>query len=167
LTINKPRCTHAFTVRTLNICRKPRHQKKTNQCHLLVLFIIIGLTRSTMLQFSYIPHVQARTKTVKRIGKGEKGDLRIGSIASARHTMDTDANAAALHQEDTLPSLKGCLSHHSTPGILRCHHRHHNSNGHRFVSTCRGYIQYIGQPVHIENIYYYEGFKDMSTQPDV
>jgi hypothetical protein len=38
-------------------------------------FIIIGLTRSTMLQFSYIPHVQARTKIVKRIGKGEKGDL--------------------------------------------------------------------------------------------
>ena len=30
-----------------------------------------------------IPHVQARTKTVKRTGKDKKGDLRIGSVASA------------------------------------------------------------------------------------
>ena len=50
LTINRPSCTQAFTVRTLNIWRKPRHRQKTNQCHLLVLFISIGLTRSAMLQ---------------------------------------------------------------------------------------------------------------------
>jgi hypothetical protein len=59
---------------------------------------------------------------------------------------------------------KGHLSHHSTLGIRCCRRRRCKSNGHRFVSTCRGYIQYISQPVHIKNIYY---SKDMSTQPGV
>jgi hypothetical protein len=48
--INRHTCTQPFTIRTLNICRKPTHQQKTNQCHLLVLFIIIDLTRSPTLE---------------------------------------------------------------------------------------------------------------------
>jgi hypothetical protein len=45
-------------------------------------------------------------KTIKRTGKGKKGDQRIGSVASVVAHDDTDANVAVLHREDPPSSLQ-------------------------------------------------------------
>jgi hypothetical protein len=80
---------------------------------------------------------------MKRTGKGDKGDLRIGSVASvvAHNGHGRQCRHAPPGSPAALPA-KGRLSHHSTLGIFRCHRRRRKSNGHRFVSTCRGYPLY-------------------------
>ena len=137
-----------FTVTKLNICRKLRHQQKTNQCHLLVLFIIISLAKLDLQRqnVSCIPQVQARTKTVKRTGKAEKGDLQTGSVTSvaAHNGHGRQCRHAPPESPATYPP-KGRLSHNSTPGILRCR-RHLKSNGIDLFSLASD-IQCIGQPI--------------------
>jgi hypothetical protein len=141
------------------------HRQKTNQCHLLVFFITIGLTRSETLQcFLYTScsnkdqnseanRKRQERRPTDRICRLCRGTRRTRMPMSLRSTRKTHRLASKRMPEPPQHTR-----------ILRCRHRYRKSNGHIFVSTCKGYIQYISQHVHAENIYY---SKDMSTQPDV
>jgi hypothetical protein len=107
LTINRPSCTQAFTVRTLNICRKPRHQQKNqpvpppssshhhwpNQICNATMFLVY-------LMFKQGPKQGSNWEKARKMTCG------LDRSPLSWHTMDTDTNAVMLHWEDMPPSLQ-------------------------------------------------------------
>jgi hypothetical protein len=161
LTINRPSCTHTFIVRILNICRKPRHQQKTNQCHLLVLFIIIGLTRSPTLEcFLYSSYSSKdQNSEANRKRRERRPTDWICRFCHGTQRIWTPMPPRSTRKHRRLAS-KGHLSHHSRLGIL-CHRK---SSGHRFVLLVGGTQFRSTYRASTQKIGYYRNSKEILAQ---